>query len=60
LLRSGVLPVRAFLYTVVHQRAGLVSLRLLDGVLALLWFAMPETSDQEPSSTSPRAQEITA
>lgn len=54
------LPVRAFLYTVVHQRTGLVSLRLLDGVLALLWFAMPETSDQEPSSTSPRAQEITA
>lgn len=31
-LGFGVLPVRAFLYTVVHQKAGLVSVQLLDGV----------------------------
>ena len=127
LLGFGVLPLRAVLYTVVHQKAGLVSVQLLDGVanaifgvvsvlvvadrtrgtgrfnlvqgalatavglgaalstafggklihqgnyrvsflalgavaalaLSLLWFAMPETLNQEPSSTS-TAQEITA
>ena len=32
LLGFGVLPVRAFLYTMVHQQAGLVSVQLLDGV----------------------------
>ena len=32
LLGFGVLPVRALLYTVVHQKAGLVSVQLLDGV----------------------------
>ena len=32
LLGFGVLPVRAFLYTVVHQKAGLISVQLLDGV----------------------------
>lgn len=32
LLGFGVLPVRAFLYTVVHRKAGLVSVQLLDGV----------------------------
>ena len=32
LLGFGVLPVRAFLYTVVHHKAGLVSVQLLDGV----------------------------
>ncbi len=32
LLGFGVLPLRAFLYTVVHQKAGLVSVQLLDGV----------------------------
>ena len=32
LLGFGVLPLRAFLYTVVHQKAGLISVQLLDGV----------------------------
>ncbi len=32
LLGFGVLPLRALLYTVVHQKAGLVSVQLLDGV----------------------------
>ena len=32
LLGFAVLPVRALLYTVVHQKAGLVSVQLLDGV----------------------------
>lgn len=32
LLGFGVLPVRALLYTVVHQKVGLVSVQLLDGV----------------------------
>ncbi len=32
MLGFGVLPVRAFLYTVVHQKAGLISVQLLDGV----------------------------
>lgn len=32
LLGFGVLPVRALLYTIVHQKAGLISIQLLDGV----------------------------
>ena len=32
LLGFGVLPLRAFLYTIVHQKAGLISIQLLDGV----------------------------
>lgn len=32
LVGFGVLPVRALLYTVVHQKAGLISVQLLDGV----------------------------
>ena len=128
LLGFGVLPVRALLYTVVHQKAGLISVQLLDGLanaifgvvsilvvadrtrgtgrfnlvqgalatavglgaalstsfggkliqhgsyrvsflalggvaavaLALLWFAMPETLEHDPTSTSPLAQEATA
>ena len=32
LLAFGVLPLRAFLYTIVHQKAGLISVQLLDGV----------------------------
>ncbi len=32
LLGFGVLPVRALLYTVVHQKAGLISVQALDGV----------------------------
>ena len=32
LVGFGVLPVRALLYTVIHQKAGLVSVQLLDGV----------------------------
>jgi MFS family permease len=32
LLGFGALPLRAFLYTIVHQRAGLISVQFLDGV----------------------------